>query len=311
MSSHLERSPSMESPTDNNIRKRVCKACDRCRLKKSKCDGSNPCGRCKADNAICVFGERKKSHDKVYPKGYVEMLEQQQAQLVSGLRELYRRLNAGEGWPGAPLAEQQGGHPLTHDILERLDLLQPKEGSSQYEPFEEDFTRMEKRLRDEEEAQAGPALKRRGSIGSESDHAHASSPSSHGSPPTPPKMHWEPAFNRAPSTLGVSTPPAPMNQPLAHHGLPLNDPSMKAQPSYWDTRPTGHPQSAAELMRSPYAMETPLMDDMMTGNLTTSFDFGHYDAPMDPYSGQPLMGDPWITSINPSALQNDFAAQFA
>jgi hypothetical protein len=34
-----------------------------------QCDGANPCSRCKQDNAICVFGERKKSHDKVYPKG--------------------------------------------------------------------------------------------------------------------------------------------------------------------------------------------------------------------------------------------------
>lgn len=59
------------SPVDGSIRKRVCKACDRCRLKKSKCDGSSPCSRCKSDNAICVFGERKKSHDKIYPKGCV------------------------------------------------------------------------------------------------------------------------------------------------------------------------------------------------------------------------------------------------
>lgn len=41
---------------DGGIRKRVVKACDRCRLKKSKCDGSNPCTRCKQDNAICQFG---------------------------------------------------------------------------------------------------------------------------------------------------------------------------------------------------------------------------------------------------------------
>lgn len=85
--SSSQRSGSMESSQDN-VRKRVCKACDRCRLKKSKvsfdesifvctnkililaqCDGANPCSRCKADNAICVFGERKKSQDKVYPKG--------------------------------------------------------------------------------------------------------------------------------------------------------------------------------------------------------------------------------------------------
>lgn len=77
---------SEHSHSDSNVRKRVCKACDRCRLKKSKvcapvathfprsltrdqCDGSSPCSRCRADNAICVFGERKKAHDKVYPKG--------------------------------------------------------------------------------------------------------------------------------------------------------------------------------------------------------------------------------------------------
>ncbi|KAL2836787.1 hypothetical protein BJY01DRAFT_221598 [Aspergillus pseudoustus] len=65
-----QSTPSSEnSHSDNGVRKRVCKACDRCRLKKSKCDGAKPCGRCRADNTLCVFGERKKAHDKVYPKG--------------------------------------------------------------------------------------------------------------------------------------------------------------------------------------------------------------------------------------------------
>ncbi|PGH16124.1 hypothetical protein AJ80_05339 [Polytolypa hystricis UAMH7299] len=146
MTAH-QNSPPLDasSPQEGNVRKRVCKACDRCRLKKSKCDGANPCGRCKADNTICVFGERKKTHDKVYPKGYVEMLEQQQAQLVTGLQELYRRTTEGEGWPGSPLKESSSGHPLTHDILERLGALK-QDNSSESEPFEEDLDQAQQRL---------------------------------------------------------------------------------------------------------------------------------------------------------------------
>ncbi|KAJ5801846.1 uncharacterized protein N7503_004296 [Penicillium pulvis] len=103
--------------------KRVCKACDRCRLKKSKCDGLSPCSRCRADDAVCLFGQRKKTHEKVYPKGYAEMLEQQQAWLVHGLREFYRRITTGEAWPGDLLEPESNGHPLTHDLLARLGAL--------------------------------------------------------------------------------------------------------------------------------------------------------------------------------------------
>ena len=74
------------------------------------------------------------------------MLEQQQTQLVAGLRELYSRLQNGQGWPGQPLREAQGGHPLTHDILERLDLLHSSEGGGHYEGFEEDCNRMQQKL---------------------------------------------------------------------------------------------------------------------------------------------------------------------
>lgn len=58
-STMLQPQPQRAASSDSNsdaIRKRVCKACDRCRLKKSKCDGATPCSRCTADNAICVFG---------------------------------------------------------------------------------------------------------------------------------------------------------------------------------------------------------------------------------------------------------------
>ena len=56
--------------TEGN-RRRVGQACERCRMKKSRCNGSQPCTRCKADNTICIFGKKKKAHVKNYPKGFV------------------------------------------------------------------------------------------------------------------------------------------------------------------------------------------------------------------------------------------------
>jgi hypothetical protein len=35
---------------------RISQACDRCRIKKAKCDGRNPCGRCHISDSLCVFG---------------------------------------------------------------------------------------------------------------------------------------------------------------------------------------------------------------------------------------------------------------
>lgn len=145
------------SPEDEetNTRKRVCKACDRCRLKKSKCDGASPCNRCQSDNAICVFGERKKTHDKVYPKGYVEMLEQQQDKLVNALQELYDRNLNRKAWPGPPLQKTAKGIPLTHDILERLGLLK-LDDQGNYETFEEDTDVLRQRMIIREEEHAYP-----------------------------------------------------------------------------------------------------------------------------------------------------------
>ncbi|KAL6721061.1 Fluconazole resistance protein 1, partial [Lecanora helva] len=89
------------------------------------------------DNQLCVFGERKKAHDKVYPKGYVEMLEQQQHKIVNALHEMYNLVERKEPWPGQPLNRTTKGYPLTHDILDRLGLLKLKPEESE-EPFEED-----------------------------------------------------------------------------------------------------------------------------------------------------------------------------
>ncbi|EON65146.1 hypothetical protein W97_04383 [Coniosporium apollinis CBS 100218] len=261
---------------EGSVRKRVCKACDRCRLKKSKCDGASPCSRCKADNAICVFSERKKSHDKVYPKGYVEMLEQQQGQLVAGLRELYRRLQSGEGWPGSPLPNAQNGHPLTHNILERLDLLHLfDETISNYEGFEEDCTRMQQRLL-EGGAQYGH---RRGSISSDSEH-ELSSISSLGTP-SPQALSFNSSFTHGPQTPHTTG-------AFSHHPLPNCDTPGKFHPhlSMQPTMRIGVDPAAA--LRSPWAVDAPSMGGLSNTNYLPQFEppMGHNpsDLAYDPFA---------------------------
>jgi hypothetical protein len=66
---------------------RVCKACERCRMKKTKvcqaayhishcisdtgfkCNGEYPCKRCKDDGLVCTAAKRKKSEFKPLPRG--------------------------------------------------------------------------------------------------------------------------------------------------------------------------------------------------------------------------------------------------
>ena len=58
---------------------------------------------------------------------YVQMLERQQAQLIAGLQEFYRRTQNGEGWTGPRLELGNHNQPLTHKVLEALGVLHPDE----------------------------------------------------------------------------------------------------------------------------------------------------------------------------------------
>lgn len=73
------------------------------------------------------------------------MLEQQQNQLVNGLQELYALVIGRASWKGAPLKESANGHPLTHDILERLGVLK-LDVNVGTEAFEENLDVLRQRL---------------------------------------------------------------------------------------------------------------------------------------------------------------------
>ncbi|KAK5699847.1 Fluconazole resistance protein 1 [Elasticomyces elasticus] len=298
---HPVRTNSQDSA--DGIRKRVCKACDRCRLKKSKCDGTSPCSRCRADNAICVFGERKKSHDKVYPKGYVEMLEQQQGQLVAALQETYRQLHAAHAWPGPALSEASG-HPLTHDILSALDLLESRaDGSGEAEEFEEDCQKLQSRL----VADGASYVHRRGSFSSESDHSQHNQTRSATTKQSRPTFRNSFQFDSAASSPAPQS-PAPRQQ-KAH--------AATTQPSPLQRSPLAHgprfyeadwsmPEQSEALMQTKFAMQTPnvqqslsQLEDMMTDgqfdSSLTGYDANFGALPLSSYSQQ--FSNPYVGAM--------------
>jgi len=71
------------------------------------------------------------------------MLEQQQAWLVHGVQELYRRNIEGEGWAGEQLKLEPNDHPLTHDLLVRLGAFD----GTKDERFEENLEALRQDLR--------------------------------------------------------------------------------------------------------------------------------------------------------------------
>ncbi|KAG2736928.1 hypothetical protein G9P44_001018 [Scheffersomyces stipitis] len=67
-------------------KERVAQACDRCRAKKTKCDGRNPCSSCSAVGLECIVSD--KLSRRAFPKGYTETLEERIRQLESENKKL-------------------------------------------------------------------------------------------------------------------------------------------------------------------------------------------------------------------------------
>ncbi|CAI5758653.1 unnamed protein product [Candida verbasci] len=65
---------------------RVSQACDRCRIKKIKCDGLSPCFNCKKVDIECKTSD--KLTRRAFPKGYTENLEKRVKELEEEVKDL-------------------------------------------------------------------------------------------------------------------------------------------------------------------------------------------------------------------------------
>ncbi|KAL7812852.1 N-terminal fungal transcription regulatory domain-containing protein [Trichoderma aethiopicum] len=105
--------------------KRVWKACERCRMKKTKCDGEFPCKRCKDDGLVCTAGVRKKMEYKQLPRGYAEVLENTQFALIATVHKLYQMVRTNQSWDLGEPELNDRGQPVIHNIAQKLGCIRP------------------------------------------------------------------------------------------------------------------------------------------------------------------------------------------
>ena len=249
------------------------------------------------------------------------MLEQQQSQLVSGLQEMYRRLREGQRWHG-PLLSESTGHPLTHDILAALDLLEVKhDGSGEPEDFEEDPGKLQSKL-----FRAGaPCMRRKSSISSESDRSqHARNGSTTANTPTTlksPIFRDSFTFNDSPSPAyqtPVIAPPQkrhthpPIQQSTLQQSRSISD-YPDSMPQNWNSMtdrryPDASMRARIAMPVAPYQSsfdETPGLlntEDWMEPEVT-------YDSSFNAYPSYPVQfSNQSMTQFDPNPAFQDFGA---
>ncbi|KND87394.1 Fluconazole resistance protein 1 [Tolypocladium ophioglossoides CBS 100239] len=156
--------------------KRVWKACERCRMKKTKCDGEFPCKRCKDDGMVCTAGVRKKVEYKQLPKGYAEVLEHTQFALIATVVKLYSMVRSAQPWDLGEPELNDRGQPVIHNIAQKLGCIRPNSDIDLpvHSVFPEDEAGMAELARQLEEQQALEGEAQGGSSG----HGHKGTASS-------------------------------------------------------------------------------------------------------------------------------------
>jgi len=211
------------------------------------------------------------------------MLEHQQSQLVAGLHELYRRLQAGENWTGAPLRETTQGMPLTHDILERLGALH-QDSHENTDHFDDNLASMQSRL------SASDAGFTHGESGPDSNSESAQSPVFESFPQRKTPLFTNPfTINQFPPTPPTQSPRVSMvktRSPLQNQ-FPCTSTSITNMP--WQAEPYEYIDNLDYDM----AYEAPIPDTLFQDFNTTTA----------------MYHDPAGTGINPCLTMKDWQPQ--
>ncbi|ETI26287.1 hypothetical protein G647_03064 [Cladophialophora carrionii CBS 160.54] len=78
-----------------NARERVTRACERCRIKKAKCDGDMPCSRCCGDDEVCRFSLRKRHVLRGAVHKQTDQILHDNESYKAAVLELYKRVISG------------------------------------------------------------------------------------------------------------------------------------------------------------------------------------------------------------------------
>ncbi|KAI5806329.1 hypothetical protein EDC01DRAFT_626411 [Geopyxis carbonaria] len=107
-------------------RKRVARACDRCRLKKGKCDGKEQCAKCVSADVMCIYTDRKPPQHKLISPAIAEALQSENLTLKKASIIIFRQLMEarngempkieGVDWDSEKVASGKSGRALNYII---------------------------------------------------------------------------------------------------------------------------------------------------------------------------------------------------
>ncbi|KAE8396212.1 fungal-specific transcription factor domain-containing protein [Aspergillus alliaceus] len=135
MHRQTQRSPSTRTSVDESVpprakRPRAAQACDRCRLKKYKCDESYPCSHCKKSDIPCVYQGNYRQRENDRSVTYVTDLEKKVDELTAKLRMAESEISSQRSPQSQKVVANPETRPVPHSIIGATPCSMPRHGST-------------------------------------------------------------------------------------------------------------------------------------------------------------------------------------